>query len=64
MAQATHVTSAIGTLITDENATQSTEPLPAVHAKIAPALDRSDRSIKRSTVLFIYDLGGPHEPSF
>jgi hypothetical protein len=39
MAQATHVTSAIGTLATGENATQSTNPFPAVHTKIASTWD-------------------------
>jgi hypothetical protein len=35
MAQATYVTSAIGTVITGASAKQSTNPIPAVHAKIA-----------------------------
>jgi hypothetical protein len=59
--QSTHVTSAISTLMTGENATQSTKAIPGVHAKIASALDRSD--FKRFAVLFLYDLGGSHEPA-
>jgi hypothetical protein len=38
MAQATHVTSAIGTLITGAGAKQSTGPIRAVHAKLVAAL--------------------------
>ena len=38
MAQATYVTSAIGTMITGASAKQSTNPVPWAHAKIAEVL--------------------------
>src|SRR6516165_1800299 len=61
MAQATHVTSAIGTLAIGEKATQSTKPFRQSKPK-SLLLWISDHSITRSTVLFLYDLGGLHEP--
>ena len=57
MAQATYVTSAIGTPITGANAKQSTNPFPAIHAKIASALDRADHSNKQFIALFLCNLG-------
>ena len=53
MAQDTHVTSVIGTLITGENATQSTNPFPFCFG----SLRLLDQAIQRA---FLYDLGGPH----